>query len=140
MPANTSTLWSKISSIRATPGNIPIGQIYESTDLTTQLQLIRLCTSELGVFANITTPKFPANVMRQAERPRDIRAPGRFIVNTSPTDHYPIQQTRMHTFDGVRWESFGPILELDGKASRHQTSRSEATNSNSISLNHGEWS
>jgi branched-chain amino acid transport system substrate-binding protein len=57
-----------------------------------------------------------ANVMRQAENLRDLELdlllPG-IKVNTSPTDHYPIQQTRMHKFDGVRRQGFGPILELD---------------------------
>jgi len=61
------------------------------------------------------------NVMRQAESLRDLELdvllPG-IKVNTSPTNHYPIQQTRMHRFDGVRWQGFGPILELDGKASQ----------------------
>jgi branched-chain amino acid transport system substrate-binding protein len=56
------------------------------------------------------------NVMRQAENLRalelDLLLPG-ISVNTSPTDHYPIQQTRMHRFDGGRWDGFGPILELD---------------------------
>jgi branched-chain amino acid transport system substrate-binding protein len=53
--------------------------------------------------------------MRQAESLRDLELdllPG-ITVNTSPTDHYSIQQTRMHRFDGVRWQGFGPILELD---------------------------
>jgi len=56
------------------------------------------------------------NAMRQAESLRDLELdvllPG-IKVNTSPTNHYPIQQTRMHMFDGVRWQGFGPILELD---------------------------
>ena len=57
-----------------------------------------------------------ANVMRQAESLRalelDVLLPG-IKVNTSPTNHYPIQQTLMHRFDGVRWRVFGPIVELD---------------------------
>jgi branched-chain amino acid transport system substrate-binding protein len=57
-----------------------------------------------------------ANVMRQAESlwdlELDLLLPG-IKVNTSPTDHYPIEQTRIHGFDGVRWQAFGPILELD---------------------------
>jgi branched-chain amino acid transport system substrate-binding protein len=62
-----------------------------------------------------------ANVMRQAETltnvELDLLLPG-IKVSTSPMDHYPIRQTRMHRFDGVRWQGFGPILELDGKASQ----------------------
>jgi branched-chain amino acid transport system substrate-binding protein len=57
-----------------------------------------------------------ANVMKQAESLKDFELdlllPG-IKVNTSPTDHYPIQQVRMHRFDGTRWQGFGPILELD---------------------------
>jgi branched-chain amino acid transport system substrate-binding protein len=57
-----------------------------------------------------------ANVMRQAENLKDFELdlllPG-IKVNTSPTDHYPIRQTRMHRFDGTRWQGFGPVLELD---------------------------
>jgi branched-chain amino acid transport system substrate-binding protein len=57
-----------------------------------------------------------ANVMRQAENLKDFELdlllPG-IKVNTSPTDHYPIHQTRMHRFDGTRWQGFGPVLELD---------------------------
>jgi branched-chain amino acid transport system substrate-binding protein len=56
-----------------------------------------------------------ANVMRQAESLKDFELdlllPG-IAVNTSPTDHYPIEQTRMQRFDGVRWQGFGPILQL----------------------------
>jgi branched-chain amino acid transport system substrate-binding protein len=62
-----------------------------------------------------------ANVMRQAETltnvELDLLLPG-IKVSTSPTDHYPIRQTRMHRFDGVRWQGFGPVLEVDGKASQ----------------------
>ena len=57
-----------------------------------------------------------ANVMKQAESLKalelDVLLPG-ITVNTSPTNHYPIQQTRMHKFDGARWVGFGPILQLD---------------------------
>jgi branched-chain amino acid transport system substrate-binding protein len=57
-----------------------------------------------------------ANVLKQAEGLKDFELdlllPG-IKVNTSPTDHYPIQQVRMHRFDGTRWEGFGPILALD---------------------------
>ncbi|WP_426413373.1 ABC transporter substrate-binding protein [Bradyrhizobium ganzhouense] len=56
------------------------------------------------------------NVMRQAEGLRefelDLLLPG-IAINTSLADHYPIEQTRMHKFDGVRWQGFGPILQLD---------------------------
>jgi hypothetical protein len=54
--------------------------------------------------------------LKQAESLKDLELdlllPG-IKVNTSPTDHYPIQQVQMHRFDGTRWQGFGPILELD---------------------------
>jgi hypothetical protein len=51
-----STPRSKFSSIRAKPSNILI----ESTDLTIELKLVKLCTSGVDVFANFKTPKFAA--------------------------------------------------------------------------------
>ena len=32
-------------------------------------------------------------------------------VNTSPTDHAPIEQEQLAKFDGERWVLFGEILE-----------------------------
>jgi branched-chain amino acid transport system substrate-binding protein len=57
-----------------------------------------------------------ANVLKQAESlgnlELDLLLPG-IKVRTSPTDHYPIQQTRMQRFDGIRWQGFGPLLQLE---------------------------
>jgi branched-chain amino acid transport system substrate-binding protein len=56
------------------------------------------------------------NVMKQAESMKDVELDvllPSIKVNTSSTDHYPIQQTRMLRFDGTRWVGFGPVLELE---------------------------
>jgi branched-chain amino acid transport system substrate-binding protein len=57
-----------------------------------------------------------ANVLKQAESlgnlELDLLLPG-IKVRTSPTGHYPIRQTRMQRFDGIRWQGFGPLLQLE---------------------------
>jgi branched-chain amino acid transport system substrate-binding protein len=57
-----------------------------------------------------------ANVLRQAESLNnlelDLLLPG-ITLTTSPTDHYPIEQIQMHRFDGINWERFGPIFNID---------------------------
>lgn len=52
------------------------------------------------------------NIMRQAtdlDLELDMLLPG-IRIRTSPTDHYPIKQMQMMTFDGERWQRFGPVL------------------------------
>jgi branched-chain amino acid transport system substrate-binding protein len=31
-------------------------------------------------------------------------------VNTSPIDHFPIEQMQMQRFNGTTWKLFGPVL------------------------------
>jgi branched-chain amino acid transport system substrate-binding protein len=53
------------------------------------------------------------NVMRQAESLRDfahpLLLPG-IKIDTSPTDHYPVQQVQLIRFDGEKWVRFGELL------------------------------
>jgi branched-chain amino acid transport system substrate-binding protein len=53
------------------------------------------------------------NVMRQADNLRDfahpLLLPG-IKIDTSPTDHYPIQQVQLIRFDGEKWVRFGELL------------------------------
>jgi branched-chain amino acid transport system substrate-binding protein len=53
------------------------------------------------------------NVMRQAENLRGfahpLLLPG-VKIDTSPTDHYPIQQVQLARFDGEKWVRFGDLL------------------------------
>jgi TRAP-type uncharacterized transport system substrate-binding protein len=52
------------------------------------------------------------NVMRQASSlkglPLPMLVPG-IVINTSTTDHAPIEQMRMIRFSGERWQQFGPV-------------------------------
>jgi branched-chain amino acid transport system substrate-binding protein len=53
------------------------------------------------------------NVMRQAESLRNfahpLLLPG-IKIDTSPTDHYPVQQVQLIRFDGEKWVRFGELL------------------------------
>jgi branched-chain amino acid transport system substrate-binding protein len=53
------------------------------------------------------------NIMRQAANLRDLELPmllPGIKVNTSPTDHYPIEDMQMMRWDGKQWVRFGSIL------------------------------
>jgi branched-chain amino acid transport system substrate-binding protein len=54
------------------------------------------------------------NIMKQAENLKDLKIgamiPG-IVLNTSPTDHFPIEQMQLMRFKGDRWEKFGPVIE-----------------------------
>ena len=54
-----------------------------------------------------------ANVMKQAANLKnfvpDIVLPG-IRLDTSPSDHYPIEQLQMMRFRGDKWELFGPVI------------------------------
>jgi branched-chain amino acid transport system substrate-binding protein len=53
------------------------------------------------------------NIMRQAANLKDFELrlllPG-IKVNTSPSDHYPLEQMQMSRFDGEHCVLFGPII------------------------------
>ncbi|MEK8052984.1 ABC transporter substrate-binding protein [Ideonella sp. DXS22W] len=54
------------------------------------------------------------NIMAQANNLKDldnpILLPG-IKINTSPTDHRPLEQMQLQRFDGKRWVRFGPVFE-----------------------------
>ncbi len=54
------------------------------------------------------------NIMKQAESLKDLKigamVPG-ILFNTSPTDHFPIEQMQLMGFKGDKWEMFGPVIE-----------------------------
>lgn len=54
------------------------------------------------------------NVMRHAEALSkvhlDMLLPG-VTLNTSPADHYPIEQMQLQKFDGQNWVRFGPAID-----------------------------
>ena len=53
------------------------------------------------------------NVMRQAANLKDVDLgmllPG-IMVNTSPTDYFPLKHLQMRRFNGTGWENFGPVI------------------------------
>jgi branched-chain amino acid transport system substrate-binding protein len=53
------------------------------------------------------------NVMKQAASLKDAHIPmlqPGVLVNTSPTDFYPIEQGVLSRFNGTTWETFGPVV------------------------------
>jgi branched-chain amino acid transport system substrate-binding protein len=54
------------------------------------------------------------NIMRQAESLKDFEAPTLLPgikVNTSPTDHRPLEQLQLQRWDGAGWKRFGSVIE-----------------------------
>lgn len=53
------------------------------------------------------------NIMKQAANIKNQRAPGLLpgiMINTSPTDFFPIEQMQMTRFDGTTFVRFGPVI------------------------------
>jgi branched-chain amino acid transport system substrate-binding protein len=54
-----------------------------------------------------------ANIMKQAENLKDVAIPtlqNGITLNTSATDHYPIEQLRLLKWNGQKWDVFGEVL------------------------------
>ena len=69
----------------------------------TFVQVLRQCGSDLS----------RANLMKQANSIKDLELPlllPGIKLNTSETDHYPIEQLQLVKFEDKTWERFGPIL------------------------------
>jgi branched-chain amino acid transport system substrate-binding protein len=66
-------------------------------------QVLKQCGSDLS----------RANIIKQAENLKNFRPelllPG-IRINTSPTDHAPIESEQLARFDGEKWQRFGPII------------------------------
>ena len=58
------------------------------------------------------------NILKQAQNLKNVEfpllVPG-IKVNTSPTDHAPIEQEQLAKFDGERWVTFGEIYDAGKK-------------------------
>ncbi len=55
-----------------------------------------------------------ANVMRQAANLKDLELPmllPGIVINTSPTDFYPIESMQLAKFDGEKWVLFGDVID-----------------------------
>ncbi|WP_417519290.1 ABC transporter substrate-binding protein [Minwuia sp.] len=54
------------------------------------------------------------NIMKQAANLKDYRAPMLLpgvMINTSPTDYYPIEQWQLMKLEGEGWKRFGEVLD-----------------------------
>ncbi|MDT7838839.1 ABC transporter substrate-binding protein [Aquabacterium sp. OR-4] len=54
------------------------------------------------------------NIMAQANNLKDLENPillPGIKINTSPSDHRPLEQMQLQRFDGKRWVRFGPVFE-----------------------------
>jgi hypothetical protein len=70
----------------------------------TFVQVLRQCGSDLS----------RENLMKQANNIKDLELPlllPGIRLNTSPDDHYPIEQLQLVKFDGKGWQSFGSVLD-----------------------------
>jgi branched-chain amino acid transport system substrate-binding protein len=57
-----------------------------------------------------------ANLMKQAAGFQKFRVPlllPGILINTSPTDFYPIQAVQLQRFKGETWELFGEIMHAE---------------------------
>jgi len=79
------------------------GNIYAEIAAGAIIQVLKQCGDDLT----------RENVMRQAESLRGfahpLLLPG-IKIDTSPSDHYPIQQVQLIRFDGEKWVRFGELL------------------------------
>jgi branched-chain amino acid transport system substrate-binding protein len=58
------------------------------------------------------------NILKQAENLKNVEFPlllPGIKVNTSPTDHAPIEQEQLAKFDGERWALFGELYDVSKK-------------------------
>jgi branched-chain amino acid transport system substrate-binding protein len=60
------------------------------------------------------------NIMKQAANLQDLRVPmllPGIMINTSPTDFYPIESMQLSKFTGKNWELFGDIISAESGGS-----------------------
>jgi branched-chain amino acid transport system substrate-binding protein len=59
--------------------------------------------------------------MRQAANLRDFRPeltlPG-ILINTSPSDYYPVEQLQLIRFDGERYQPIGDVTDVSRERSK----------------------
>ena len=68
----------------------------------TMVEVLRRCGDDLS----------RENIMRQAATLKGLQIPmliPGIAINTSPSDHAPIEQMQMQRFTGGKWERFGPV-------------------------------
>lgn len=69
----------------------------------TMVQILKQCGNDLT----------RENVMKQAANLKNLKLPlllPGMVVNTSPTDYFPIEQGQLAKFTGTQWEGFGEVI------------------------------
>jgi len=87
-----------------TDGNVfDASNVYAYITAQLMVQTLNQCGNDLG----------RDNIKKQAESLKNWKSglllPG-ITVNTSPTDHAPIEQAQLSKFDGKKWVLFGDVL------------------------------
>ncbi len=78
--------------------------VYAYNVAMTLVQVLKQCGADLT----------RANVMRQAANLKDLELPmllPGIVINTSPTDFYPIESMQLAKFDGEKWVLFGDVID-----------------------------
>ncbi len=84
-----------------------INNVYGYNAAMTLVQVLEQCGDDLT----------RANVMRQAANLKDFELPMLLpgvVINTSPTDFYPIESMQLAKFDGSKWVLFGDVIDAGG--------------------------
>jgi branched-chain amino acid transport system substrate-binding protein len=78
--------------------------VYGYNAAMTLVQVLKQCGDDLT----------RANVMRQAANLKNLELPMLLpgvVINTSPTDFYPIESMQLAKFDGEKWVLFGDVID-----------------------------
>jgi branched-chain amino acid transport system substrate-binding protein len=81
-----------------------VNNVYGYNAAMTLVQVLKQCGDDLT----------RANVMRQAANLKNFELPmllPGIVINTSPTDFYPIQSMQLAKFDGEKWVLFGDVID-----------------------------
>ena len=91
------------STIRA-PTRPIVNNVYGYNAAMTLVQVLKQCGDDLT----------RANVMHEAANLKNLELPMLLpgvVINTSPTDFYPIQSMQLAKFDGEKWVLFGDVID-----------------------------
>jgi branched-chain amino acid transport system substrate-binding protein len=81
-----------------------VNNVYGYNAAMTLVQVLKQCGDDLS----------RANVMRQAANLKNLELPMLLpgvMINTSPTDFYPIESMQLAKFDGEKWVLFGNVID-----------------------------
>jgi branched-chain amino acid transport system substrate-binding protein len=79
--------------------------VFGYSEAATLVQVLRQCGDDLT----------RENVMRQAANLKGLALPmllPGIVINTSPTNYFPIQQEQLARFNGTSWELFGEVVAM----------------------------